>query len=71
MQKNATHLALSYNTAKQVRQILGNMPHDQVKELLVAFDTSPTVNIEQPAPAPAPALVPKPKPEENKDEQPG
>jgi hypothetical protein len=65
MKQPATHLALPLPLAKRVRQILGKMEHDLVRELLFEFDSSPTVNLN--TPAPAPALAPAPS-EDSKDE---
>jgi hypothetical protein len=43
-----THLAVPLAVAKSVRQVLGGMPYDQVRDLLAAFDNSPTVSINAP-----------------------
>ncbi len=65
-----THLALPLTVAKAIRRTLGAMPYDQVRDLLGAFDNSPTVSINAPMPDPAPDLASDPEgPEDVKSDQ--
>ena len=57
MDKPTTHIALELKLARVVRAILGKLPHDEVREVLAAYDSSPGVNVTTPAPETKPELV--------------